>query len=299
MSATTRRGGAAAVLSVSIALSLAACSSAGVEAGNHAPRDRGTVNVLYAGSLVRLMEQDLGPRFTAATGYRFSGFAGGSVELAHEIESGVREGDVFVSASPGADAGLEGSAGGHWVSWFITFARAPLVLGYNPHSRFATALRTRPWYEVVTSPGFLLGRTDPVLDPKGQLTVQALRETARRTGDRTLLRTAEGSSGVFPEETLLGRLEAGQLDAAFLYKDEARAAAIPTVSLAPVSLAGTFTVTALTRGADAPGARAFVRFLLGRSGRRAFASAGFEVLDPPTLHGTGAPRSLSTLTSRR
>lgn len=62
-----------------VALSLSACGLSG----------SGAVDVLYAGSLVRLMEQELGPRFTETTGYRFVGFAAGSVELANEIKGGV------------------------------------------------------------------------------------------------------------------------------------------------------------------------------------------------------------------
>lgn len=258
----------------------------------------GTVDVLYAGSLVQIMEQQLGPRFTAATGYGFAGFAGGSEELGHDIESGVRRGDVFVSASPDVDQSLQGAAAGRWVTWYATFARSPLVIGYAPGSRFASALRTRPWYEVVTSPGFLLGRTDPELDPKGQLTVDALRDTAQRTGDRSLLQVLDSTATVFPEETLLGRLEAGQLDAAFLYEDEAKSAGIPTVRLSPVSLSTTYTVTVLRHAPDGAGGVAFVRFLLGSEGRRTLTDAGLEVLDPPELHGSGAPGSLVRATAR-
>ena len=38
----------------------------------------GTVNVLYAGSLVNLMEHGIGPAFDKATGDQFQGYAGGS-----------------------------------------------------------------------------------------------------------------------------------------------------------------------------------------------------------------------------
>jgi molybdate/tungstate transport system substrate-binding protein len=36
----------------------------------------GTVNVLYAGSLVNLMERGVGPAFSKATGEQFRGYAG-------------------------------------------------------------------------------------------------------------------------------------------------------------------------------------------------------------------------------
>ncbi|MGH9028455.1 MAG: substrate-binding domain-containing protein [Acidimicrobiales bacterium] len=284
---------AVAVVVVVLALCLVACGlPATSKRASTSPAGHGTVDVLYAGSLLRLMEQTLGPRFAAESGYRFSGFAGGSAELANEIKGGVRRGDIFVSASPDIDSVLQGAANGNWVSWYVSFARAPLVLGYNARSRFAAALRKRPWYEVVTSRGFLLGRTDPVLDPKGSLTVDALRRTAQRTGDLALLQIIGSSTNVFPEEDLLGRLEAGQLDAGFFYLDEARAAGIPTVALSPVSLGTTFTATVLNRAYDAAGALSFLQFLIGPKGRRVLGSAGFELLDPPHLHGKGAPAHL-------
>jgi molybdate/tungstate transport system substrate-binding protein len=52
------------------------------------------------------------------------------------------------------------------------------VIGYNPNSKFAADLRSKPWYQVITESGFKLGSTGPRLDPKGQFGVQALTSTA-------------------------------------------------------------------------------------------------------------------------
>jgi molybdate/tungstate transport system substrate-binding protein len=49
-------------------------------------RAEGTVNVLYAGSLVSLMERGVGPAFTKASGDQFRGYAGGSNKVANEIK---------------------------------------------------------------------------------------------------------------------------------------------------------------------------------------------------------------------
>src|SRR5207302_1330629 len=92
--------------------------------------------------------------------------------------------------------------------------------------------------------GFLLGRTDPVLDPKGQLTMQALIQAATFSNDPGL-GISKTTAGVFPEETLVGRLQAGQLDAGFFYTNEAREAGIPAVTLGAIQLAATYTVTVL------------------------------------------------------
>ena len=138
----------------------------------------GPVNVLYAGSLVNLMQKQVGPAFQQATGYSVTGFSAGSKDLAAEIKGKVHQGDVFISASPKVNATLEGAANGDWVSWYGTFATSALVIGYNPKSKFANDLKTMPWYKAITEPGLKLGFTDPATDPKGVLAVQAMTETA-------------------------------------------------------------------------------------------------------------------------
>src|SRR5215475_12523502 len=80
-----------------------------------------TVNVLYAGSLVNLMERSAGPAFEQK-GDRFQGYAGGSNKVANEIKNKIRRGDVFISANPKVDEQLMGQANGDWVSWYIAFA---------------------------------------------------------------------------------------------------------------------------------------------------------------------------------
>ncbi len=279
-----------------LAIGLAACSSpagsspsgssssSGAAAGHHGQ----PVDVLYAGSLTHLMEVSIGPAFERASGDTFVGFAGGSDGLASEIRGGTQVADVFVSAAPSADRSLEGPAHGSWVSWYAAFATSPLVLGYNPASRFAASLRTHPWYDVVTRSGFLLGRTDPRIDPKGVLAVTALDQTATVRHLPQLARLTTSTAGVFPEQTLVGRLQAGQLDAGFFYKVEAVAAGIPTVPLTGVHLGATFTVTVVDRAPHAAAAASFVRFLLGRRGQALLRDAGMDLVHPPTVTGRAA-----------
>jgi molybdate/tungstate transport system substrate-binding protein len=111
-----------------------------------------TVVVLYAGSLVNLMEHGVGPAFDKTTGDKFQGFAGGSNGLANQIKGRLRRGDVFISANPRVNDDLTGAVNGDWVSWYINFAQSPLVIGYSPSSRFASELKNKPWYEVLQNP---------------------------------------------------------------------------------------------------------------------------------------------------
>jgi molybdate/tungstate transport system substrate-binding protein len=240
----------------------------------------GTVNVLYAGSLLDLMQQQIGPAFHKATGYTVSGIANGSTALATEIKGGTVVGDVFLSASPTADAGLMGAPNGSWVTAYQVFGRSPLVLGYNPSSSFAKSLRTQPWYNVVTESGFVLGRTDPATDPKGVLAVDALTGVALSYNIPPLATLATSTANVFAETSLVGELQAGQLDAGFFYGVEASAAHLKTVPLLGTGLYAKYTVAQLKNAPHTAAAKALISFLLSKAGRKILKSNGIAPIVP-------------------
>lgn len=196
-------------------------------AGCRSARSGGAVEVLYAGSLTATMEQELGPAFQEETGREFRGEGRGSVAAAHELRAGVRRPDVYVTA----DTSTLPLLGDRDPGWAIAFARGELAIGYDADGRAAAALDSAavgrpPWYEVVTRPGFRLGRTDPDLDPKGYRTLWMFHLAERYYGvpglaDRLL--AAAPNDRVFPEENLAVRVQTGQLDAAIFYLAEARA----------------------------------------------------------------------------
>jgi molybdate/tungstate transport system substrate-binding protein len=241
---------------------------------------KGTVSVLFAGSLEDYMENGFGPSFERTDGYGFQGFGGGSTELASEIKGKVRQGDVFISASAAADAALEGAANGNWVSWYSTFMASPLELAYNPNSKYGAELRRGvPWYKVLTQSGIRVGRTDPKLDPKGVLTVEALDNASRKLHDPQLAR-ALGGFEVFPETALVGRLQAGQLDAGFFYAVEAKTAKLATVKLTPVYKYADYTVTVLHGARNPAGALALVRYLLNADRAYTLEKNGLNPMKP-------------------
>jgi molybdate/tungstate transport system substrate-binding protein len=226
---------------------------------------RGAVATLFAGSLVDYMEHDFGPSFEKASGYGFEGFGGGSTELANEIKGGVRRGDVFVSAAAAADEALKGSANGSWVSWYSSFMASPLVLAYDPQSPFGRQLASgKPWYQVLAEPGIRVGRTDPTLDPKGVLTAEAIAAAAHKLHDPALA-SAESHFETFPETALVGRMQAGQLDAGFFYSVEAKTAKLSTVPLTPVYKYAEYTVTILNHASNPSGSAALIRYLLNKA----------------------------------
>ena len=240
----------------------------------------GPVDVLSAGSLQDLMDSQVAPAFHKATGYTLVNTSMGSTALASSISGGTLQGDVFISASPHVNSSLMGAGNGSWVSWYDQFASSPLVLGYNPNSKFAQALRAKPWYKVVSSPGFRIGRTDPATDPKGVLAVKALDAAAKAHGLPELTSLVTRSDDVFPETSLVGELEAGELDAGFFYGVEASSAKLRTVPLTGTALAGSYTITILNKAPHETAAVAFVNFLLGPGGRKILAKNGVVAAKP-------------------
>lgn len=186
---------------------------------------------------------------------------------------------MAVLANSKAQDDLIGVSNGDWVSWYIAFAQSPLVIAYNAMSRFAADFMTKHWYQVLLEPGIRIGRTDPKVDPKGALTLQ-LMQNARAFYNspdlsQRVLGAPDNPAQVFPEETLVGRLQSGQLDVGFFYSTETTDAKISAIDLpAAVAPTAVYTVTILHNAPNAAGAERFVSFLLGDEGRRVLLEHG-------------------------
>src|ERR1700760_3891172 len=259
--------------------------AAGVLAAAPAFAQGDTVNVLYAGSLVNLMERSVGPAFERETGLHFQGYAAGSNKIANEIKGKLRRGDVFISASPKVNDSLTGAANGDHVTWYVNFAESPLMIGYNPQSKFAPQFKSKRWDQVLQEPGIRIGRTDPKLDPKGAFTVEMVTRAAELYHQPDLvektLGAAENPEQVLPEETLVGRLQSGQLDAGFFYSTETSDLKIPAIRPAPeLQAKASYTLTILSDAPNREGASSFVDFLLSAKGRALLRQHGVDVIKP-------------------
>ncbi len=286
------------------------------------------VNVAYAGSLVALMERSIGPAFNK-TRYEFRGEAKGSVALANFIREGLRNPDVFISADPAVLESLQ-AAPHPPVKWYVSFASARLLIGYSEKSHFAASLREaaqhrRSIASVLVQPGLRIGRTDPAIDPKGYRTLIALQlaEHYYHTPGlaRRVLGAADNSAQLFPEETLLVRLESGDLDAAFLYSTESAPRNIATIELPAAinlgdiklariygkasvrigrkTIVGSPIVYALTipeRAVNKRGAIAFVNFLFSKAAQHLLQRSGLRfIYKAPRGDRNAIPTVLRTL----
>lgn len=298
------------------AAALVACGSA----SNVAPEaglihGSGKVSVMFAGSLTQLFEQKLAPAFKQATGFGFEGEGKGSVAIANLIRDGARAPDVFVSADPTVNRTLQGQANGEYVRWWVDFAATEMVIAWSPKSRFradfeAARNGSRPWESVLEEKGLRLGRTDPELDPKGYRTLWLFQLDEQRTQEvgqaRRILGPDRNQDQVFLEEQLVARLQTGQLDTGVFYQIEAVEAGLPYLRLpaeinqgdpalaehyATVSYTNAkgvvfrgspiqYTATIPRTVRNPFGARAFIQFLLVRSGRDLLRSDGLIPLVP-------------------
>jgi len=286
-------------------------------------RGSGPVNVMYAGSLTALFEKKVGPAFAAASGFEFQGEGKGSVAIANLIKGKVRTPDVFVSADPAVNLSLHGAANGDYVQWWAPFARTDMVIAWSPKSRFKDAFEAakvgrRSWESILEEPGLRLGRTDPELDPKGYRTLWLFQLDEERTGEageaERILGAPDNAAQTFPEETLIARLQSGDLDAGILYLIEAVEARLPTLSLPPAINQGDpakaahyarmsyankkgmtfkgapiiYTVTVPSTVRNREGAQSFVQFLLGGAGQALLAKEGLLAVVPEVAGSAGA-----------
>ena len=224
-----------------------ATTSTGGGGSTTAPAVHGTADVAYAGSLVELAEKVLGPAFEKATGFSYVGRGAGSTTLAQEILSKEISPGVFLPVGRKAIEKLEPSR----AKFAIELATDPLVVAYNPHSKYAPQLEaiakgTAPLsslFSLMAEPGFKLGRTDPNVDPQGAyfiltalLAVKVLglpADTAAKVLGIDAAHPYGNSSQLFDETSLEPTLQAGELDAASVYVSQAKQLGLPYITLPP------------------------------------------------------------------
>jgi molybdate/tungstate transport system substrate-binding protein len=208
------------------------------------PSQNGKVFVMYAGSLVKIFEQDLGPAFQTKSGYTYTGEGRGSLQIANMILDMQRRPDVFVSAGTIPISKLINSTSNisksHLAHGLVKFASAEMVIAYLPTSHFHADLDKAkkglvPWYQVLSEKGLKFGRTDPDLDPKGYYTIIMSKLANSYYNDanikQRILEDDKNPKQLFPEETLITTLETGHLDAIAAYKHEAIARGLQYIIL--------------------------------------------------------------------
>jgi molybdate/tungstate transport system substrate-binding protein len=283
----------------------------------------GQVNVLYAGSLLSVMETKIGPAFSNL-GYDYKGEGHGSIQNANMIIDGQRFPDVFISvgANP-INMLINNNNKPSLAKWYLGFASDEMVIAYNPKSPFASDFQKAktgfvPWYHVLAKPGIKFLRTDPFLDPKGCYTVIAVKLAGilyhNSSLSSSILNGERNKDQLRPEEILLTLLEQGEADAIPAYKHEAVERGFPFISLPPQINLGNpdftnyykqasctttpqqqdgsltygkpivFDITIPNTVRNNAGAIQFVKFILSKQGNIILQNDGFKTI-APLIHG--------------
>ncbi|MBS4728198.1 substrate-binding domain-containing protein [Mycobacterium sp. SM1] len=320
----TAQKAATALAAALAAVGIAGCGQSSPGTGGGVPKHEGTASVAYAGSLENLNEKTVGPAFSKATGYSYRGRGAGSSALSQEIKSGEITPGVFESIGAGPIEALEPK----FTTWYVQFAASPLVLAYNPASRYASEFRDyaagkKPLgglFQLLATPGFKLGRTDPNVDPQGAAFIEMLMLAQQRyhlPGDIVTKilggpPSSSKSTEIFEETALEPRLQAGQLDAAsaFLSQaiqlhlnyiplpgdinlgDPAQAAHYATASFplanSTVEHGKPLVVDITTIGEPDRAAAAFVAYVLSKDGLALHRAGGYTLLTPTAFGDVGA-----------
>jgi molybdate/tungstate transport system substrate-binding protein len=289
----------------------------------------GEVSVLYAGSLVSVMETKIGPAF-GNLGYDYKGEGHGSIQDANMIIDGQRFPDVFISVGLNPINMLINNKPTPLAKWYLGFASDEMVIAYNPKSSFAadfekSKVGTTPWYQVLAKPGVKFLRTDPLLDPKGCYTVIAakLADILYRNSrlSATILNGERNENQLRPEEVLLTLLEQGEADAIPAYKHEAIERGFPFISLPPQINLGdpafanyykqasctqkdgsltigkpvVFDISIPNTVRNNAGAIQFVNFILSKDGKTILQNDGFKTITPLIIGGnlSSIPKEIS------
>jgi molybdate/tungstate transport system substrate-binding protein len=306
-----------------VALAAAACGSSSSTSSAPA-KPTGTANLAAASSLTYLNEKVVGPAFTKAEGYKFSGTYNASGALESDIASGEISPNVFESVGGDNITPLMPK----FTKWYVQYAGTAMVVAYNPNSKYASDFKafadgSKPLsglFTLMETPGFKLGRTDPNIDPQGRDFIymlqlaQAYYHLPSDTVSKILGTTDWGTASspqIFAESALDATLQSGQLDAASAFVTQAIELHLdyiplpPAINLGDMSMAAQYMKASVTItsggqkvtkhgspqviditiiGKPTPAGTAFVKYTLSPTGLALYKKGGFTLF-PLTVTG--------------
>ena len=230
---SSRAGVRGLILIAGIGLAAAGCGSS--TTSSTAAKPTGTANVAAASSLSYLSEHTVGPAFTKAEGYKYSGTYNASGDLESDIASGEISPNVFESVGGDNITPLEPQ----FTKWYVQYAGTSMVIAYNPNSKYASQFKayadgSQPlsglFGTLLQTPGLKLGRTDPNIDPQGRdfIYMLELAQSYYHLPSNTvakILGTSDfgtaTSSQIYAESSLDSTLQSGQLDASSAFVTQA------------------------------------------------------------------------------
>ena len=183
------------------------------------------VEVLYAGSLQREMEEIIKPEFESEYGIKCLTEARTSLTIVRLVKEGYRNPDVVITA----DAGLiKEFLGPPLTKEYTIFATNSIVVGEN-----GVHLDENVWFNQIGDGEFTAGMSDPRVDPLGYNTLIMLklgeRHYRRKFSEKILRKIL-----VFGTEMdLMANLETRSIETAFIYRNMAVSHNIDHIELPP------------------------------------------------------------------
>jgi molybdate transport system substrate-binding protein len=246
-------------------LGLAACgggsTTAGPQPSGSGAGVTGRVTVFAAASLTESFTK-LGKDFEAAsTGAKVTFNFAGSSALATQINQGAPA-DVFASAAPTNMKAVTDAGNGDGAP--TTFVRNQLVIAVpkgNPQGITGLADLTRPGIKVALC-------TEQV--PCGAAAKKALAAANVKITPVTLEQDVKGA---------LSKVKLGEVDAALVYRTDAKAGAADVQGVEFPESAGAineYPIIVLKNAANRAGAQAFVAYVLSDKGKAVLTDAGFQ-----------------------
>jgi molybdate transport system substrate-binding protein len=221
----------------------------------------GTVNVFAAASLTESFNQ-IGKDFEAANpGVRVTFNYGGSSTLATQINQGAPA-DLFAAASPATIKTVTDAGNGDGTP--TTFVRNQLVIAVpkgNPKNIAGLADLAKPGVKVALC-------AEQV--PCGAAAKQALDAAKVTLKPVTLEQDVKAA---------LSKVKLGEVDAALVYRTDAKAAASDVDGVEFPESAGAindYPIVVLKNAANKPAAQAFVAYVLSAKGNAVLTAAGFQ-----------------------
>jgi molybdate transport system substrate-binding protein len=257
------------------AVLLGACDSATVPATSDAasPAARanaGTVRIAAATSLTDALTAMKVPFETANPSVHLSFVFGASATLATQVDDGAADillvDDIRVAETVVANKKAAGPA--------AAIASDPIVLivpTANPGGVKSPLDLRRPGVRIVTT-----GSTTPLAAYASQVATNLSRQVGY-TADFGAAVAGNTRAGGDDAKALVGIVESGGADAAFVYaNDAAQTLKVVTVGIPDAAqVRATFAVVVLARALDPVGAAAFANWLVSRDGQAILAQAGF------------------------
>ena len=301
-------------------------------AGGSQAEDDKVLRVALAGTMEHVISRQIGPTFTAATGFTLDVTRQSSVLLANRIASGELSPDVYISSDANVMELVMGPANNDRARWYLPILRSRTVIMHGTQSRFnndieAVRAGKLPWYELMQRPGLVLKRPNPTIDTGGYRAIFVF-DLAERLYNlpglkQRVLGTDDNESQYFNRTKDFPLIRDGSIDAFVTFVTNPFVEGLPFLDLpeevdqsnpsmqnwyATASYTNprgeafhgayaAYAVTIPVAAANPSEAEAFVRLLLSEKGMTMFERAGFYRFKELRIAGdeSAAPQSIRAL----